>query len=161
MSNPETKKQTKNYKELYCEKLWPTFWVWVITISGSIIFGIAFIPINTNFAYISICAFITISISFLIKTTPKITVTEQKLFVGKAQIDIKNLAEITNFEGEKAQEQKTTKLNALAYLCIRGWIKNVVKINIIDTSDPTPYWLISSKNSKKLTTAIIQAKNIG
>ena len=32
-----------------------------------------------------------------------------------------------------------------AYLCQRAWLPAGVKVQVVDPADPTPYWLISSR----------------
>jgi len=44
--------------------------------------------------------------------------------------------------------------NAIAFTTIRFWIKSGVKVEIKDANDPVPYWLISSKQTEKLVSAI-------
>jgi hypothetical protein len=40
-------------------------------------------------------------------------------------------------------------INPQAYLALRFWIKRGLKIEIADPRDPTPFWLISSKNPER------------
>ena len=44
--------------------------------------------------------------------------------------------------------------NAIAFTEVRFWVKGGVKVEVIDANDPVPYWLISSKNTEKLVSAI-------
>jgi hypothetical protein len=46
-------------------------------------------------------------------------------------------------------------LNPAAYLAIRFWVKGGLKLTIDDQRDPTPYWLVSSKNPEKIESAIL------
>ena len=41
-------------------------------------------------------------------------------------------------------------------MCIRGWIDPVVRIEIADPSDRTPYWLASTRRPDKLVAALSQ-----
>jgi hypothetical protein len=41
---------------------------------------------------------------------------------------------------------------------IRGWVSPVAKLDITDESDPTPYWLLSSRTPELLADAIAQSK---
>jgi hypothetical protein len=42
----------------------------------------------------------------------------------------------------------------LAFLCIRGWIDPVVRIEITDPADRTPYWLTSTRRPEELLAAL-------
>jgi hypothetical protein len=57
---------------------------------------------------------------------------------------------VTPFRAKEATAERGTRLNGLAYLCIRGWVDPVVRIEITDPSDPTPYWLTSTRRPEQL-----------
>ena len=81
----------------------------------------------------------------LIVSTPSITVTAETLQVGRATIERRFIGAVTPFSGKEATAERGPRLNGLAYLCIRGWVDPVVRIEITDPSDPTPYWLTSTR----------------
>jgi hypothetical protein len=54
------------------------------------------------------------------------------------------------FRLAEATRERGVSLDARAWLVIRPWIDPVVKITISDPQDPTPYWLVSSKNPEAL-----------
>ena len=78
----------------------------------------------------------------------------RSLTVGRATIERRFVGAVDAFRKEEATAERGTRLNGLAYLCIRGWIDPVVKIQITDPSDQTPYWLTSSRHPDKLTAAL-------
>jgi len=55
--------------------------------------------------------------------------------------------------------ERGRRLDARAWLCIRGWIQPVVKVNVHDPSDPVPYWLISTRNPNELVAALEKANH--
>jgi hypothetical protein len=61
-------------------------------------------------------------------------------------------------EGADATAERGTRLDARAWLLIRGWVAPVVKIEVIDEQDPTPYWLVSARRPRELEQAIAKAK---
>jgi hypothetical protein len=74
--------------------------------------------------------------------------------VGRATIERRFVGAVQTFRKEEATAERGTRLNGLAYLCIRGWIDPVVRIDITDPSDPTPYWLTSTRRPDELTAAL-------
>ena len=42
----------------------------------------------------------------------------------------------------------------MAYLMIRAWIRRVVRIEITDPDDPTPYWVFSVRDAPGLLAAL-------
>ncbi len=154
MSSPSPQSATSPSTANYTEKLWPGFWGWVIVIGLSAAGILIFIPISPTAGYVAFFVLLIGQATLLIASTPTIEVTPESLRVGRAQIDRQHIGEVTFYHGEEATEQRGTKLNGLAYLCIRGWIKPVVKVEITDPSDRTPYWLTSSRNPEHLTAAL-------
>jgi hypothetical protein len=82
----------------------------------------------------------------LVLSTPTITVTGDSLTVGRATIERRFIGEVQTFRGKEATAERGTRLNGLAYLCIR--------IDITDPSDRTPYWLASSRRPEELAAAL-------
>ncbi len=136
------------------EKLWPNVWIWIIAagISGAGI--LVFAPISLAAGYTAAGVLFVIMAVLLVLSTPTITVTADTLTVGRATIDRRFVGAVEAFRGKEATAQRGTRLNGLAYLCIRGWIDPVVKIEITDPSDRTPYWLTSSRRPEELAAAL-------
>lgn len=136
------------------EKLWPNVWIWIIAagISGAGI--LVFAPISLAAGYTAAGVLFAIMAVLLVLSTPAITVTADTLTVGRATIDRGFVGTVEAFRGKDATAQRGTRLNGLAYLCIRGWIDPVVKIEITDPSDRTPYWLTSSRRPEELAAAL-------
>jgi hypothetical protein len=90
----------------------------------------------------------------LVVSTPVISVTADTLTVGRATIERRFVGAVQQFKAGEATAERGTRLNGLAYLCIRGWIDPVVKIEITDPADRTPYWLASTRHPDQLTAAL-------
>nr|WP_284301161.1 DUF3093 family protein [Homoserinibacter gongjuensis] len=54
-------------------------------------------------------------------------------------------------------QERGVRLHADAWLLIRGWIPDVVRVELDDPQDPTPYWIISSRRADELAAAIAGA----
>jgi hypothetical protein len=139
---------------IFRERLWPTVWVWVIVagLSGAGI--LMFAPISMSAGYVAGAVLFAIMATLLVLSTPTITVTADSLTVGRATIQRRFIGEVRAFRTKDATAERGTRLNGLAFLCIRGWIDPVVRIEITDPSDRTPYWLTSSRRPEELTKAL-------
>ncbi|BAS08574.1 hypothetical protein AHiyo4_19960 [Arthrobacter sp. Hiyo4] len=104
--------------------------------------------------YTAAAVLFTIMAALLVLSTPTILVTSETVTVGRATIERRFVGGVEGFRGKDATAQRGTKLNGLAYLCIRGWIDPVVRIEITDPSDRTPYWLTSSRRPEELAAAL-------
>jgi len=143
---------------LYSEKLWPSVWIWIVVVglsgAGVLMFG----PISPATGIIAAVVLLAIMTIMLVLSTPTITVTADTVRVGRASIDRKFVGSVEAFKKAEATAERGPRLNGLAYMCFRGWIDPVVKIEITDPADRTPYWLASSRRPDELVSALTASK---
>ena len=139
---------------LYHEKLWPNFWIWLVSagLSGAGI--LVFAPISMTAGFTAAVVLFAIIAVLLVLSTPALTVTGSTLSVGRATIERRFVGTASAFRDKEATAERGTRLNGLAFLCIRGWIDPVVRIEITDPSDRTPYWLTSTRRPDELIAAL-------
>ncbi|MFC8037885.1 DUF3093 domain-containing protein [Paenarthrobacter sp. NPDC057355] len=139
---------------LYTEKLWPSLWIWIVVVglssAGLLMFG----PISPAAGIGAALALLAIMTIMLVLSTPTITVTPDTVRVGRASIDRTFVGSVQAFSKAEATAERGPRLNGLAYMCFRGWIDPVVKIEITDPADRTPYWLASSRRPDELVAAL-------
>lgn len=138
----------------YEERLTPSVGVWVVAVMLAALSVLVFAPINLTTGIVAAVLFFIVEAIILVTTTPKIVVTDTDLQVGKARIERAHLGEVTGFRGDAAREQRGPRLHGLAYTVIRGWIAPVVRIQLTDERDRTPYWLTSSRRPEQLVDAL-------
>jgi hypothetical protein len=81
---------------------------------------------------------------------PQIRVTKEKLYVGRASIPRDLIGEPVAISKSEVFSERGPKLDPAAYKVFQGSIKTAIKIPISDPQDPTPYWLVSTRNPAKL-----------
>ena len=142
----------------YREKLWPAWWLYLATALVMPASMLVFVPINfTTGVIVAIVLYLGIVIS-LILGSPVIEVTESALYAGRATLSIDPVGDVAAFRGDAAKLKRGRELDARAWLMIRGWISAVVTVEVKDPADPTPYWLLSTRNPEALAEAIAAAK---
>ena len=143
---------------IYRERLWPAPWLFISTalvIPASLL---VFLPINQTVGVIVAIVLYLGCVGLLLLSSPVIEVTGSDLVAGKARVPIAVIGEVTGFHGDEARLERGQRLDARAWLLIRGWIDPVVRVNLVDDSDPTPYWLLSTRNPEAINAAITQAR---
>lgn len=136
---------------LYEERLYPSFWIWVITIGLSLVPAAIFAPVGILIG-VAASVLTLAGLTFaLVTSTPRIRVTPVEVRVGRATIERRYLGRAQGFVGENATAQRGARLHGLAYLCIRGWVNGVVRLEVLDEEDKTPYWLFSSRRPQVLS----------
>ena len=142
----------------YRERLWPSLWIYLaiaLVIPASIL---VFMPINQLVGVLTGIGLYLGFAGLLTVTTPVLLVTDHQLLAGRAALPLSMVGETTAFEGADATLERGQRLDARAWLLIRGWVGPVVKIVVADESDPTPYWLVSTRKPAAFVSAIAAAK---
>lgn len=136
------------------EKLWPSWWIWLVTLGLGATAAVAFIPVGIGWGVVAGAIALGLIAFALIMNTPTIEVGEDTVRVGRATIERKFIGEVTGYRGAAAYHQRGPGLNGIAFMCIRGWIDPVVRIEITDERDSTPYWLTSTRRPEELAAAL-------
>ena len=147
----------------YREKLWPTAWAFIVTalvIPASIL---VLVPISLLAGIVTAAVLYGGCVLLLVLASPVVRVQNGELIAGPATISTRLLGEATTFEKNEATQERGPRLDARAWLLIRGWIDPVVRVPIVDPTDPAPYWIISSRHPTELAAAINASRtaNVG
>jgi len=143
----------------YRERLWPSPWVFITTALVIPAALLVFLPIS-EFAGIVVAIVLYGSIVvILLATTPLVEVTDAELGAGRAHLPLAVVKDVRAVEGDEATAERGVRLDARAFLLIRGWIPGIVRVDLDDPSDPTPYWLISTRHPRRLAAAIRGAQH--
>jgi hypothetical protein len=139
---------------IYRERLWPAPWVFIATALVVPASLLVFLPISTIAGIICAIVLYSAIVITLLLTTPTIEITADVFAAGRARLPLIAVSSAEAFEGVDAIAQRGTALDARAWLLLRGWIPGVVRVQLDDPSDPTPYWLVSSRQPRKLAAAL-------
>ena len=139
---------------LYNEKLWPSAgtWIWPLLLAATA--GVAFAPIATGWGILAGVVTLVALCVIMLLNIPRITVTTESVRVGRATIERQFIGEVTGYRGDEAFKQRGQKLHGLAFMNLRGWLDAVVKLEVVDPRDQTPYWLTSTRRPEELTRAL-------
>jgi hypothetical protein len=144
--------------DLYRERLWAAPWLFISTalvIPASIL---VFAPISMVAGIVVAIVLYLGIVGMLIASSAKIRVTKTELIAGRASIPLEFTGEAQAFDGDDATLERGRRLDARAWLLIRGWVKPVVKVPVLDVSDPAPYWLVSTRNPDRLVRVLNEAR---
>lgn len=138
----------------YRERLWPAPWLFVATalvIPASIL---VFAPIDITVGILVAAALYAGCVLSLLALSPMIEIAEGELRAGRAHISLELVGDPMAHAGHQAFAERGPQLDARAYLLIRGWVRDVVRVPIEDPQDPTPYWLLSTRRPNDIVAAI-------
>lgn len=123
----------------------PTFWL-------------TFAPINAAVGLASgVLTTVAVTIVMIANST-KIVIAGDVLQVGRARINVKLVGKCEDVAYAPRFAQRVPNLDPRAYVKIQNSRRGLVKLEILDEKDPTPYWVLSSKDPQRLLAAIEMAK---
>lgn len=85
---------------------------------------------------------------------PVVEVTDTEFRAGKARLPRSAVGEVAGFTGPAATTQRGPALDARAWTLFRGYVHGVVRVEVRDDADPTPYWLVSVRDPQAVTRAL-------
>lgn len=98
------------------------------------------------------CAAVLVSIWF---ASPMIEVSQDGFSVGEATLP---LDVITGYEivgKDQAFAERGYKLDPRAYIRFQLSVNTLIKLEVTDPADSTPYWLIATRNPEKISQVLL------
>ena len=139
---------------IYRERVLPSFGNVAIPVLLFVSVFTVMLPISMDFAA-PVATIFGVGISaVMFISSPVVTVTENELIVKGARIDKRFLGSVSVIPKEDIFESLGRNLNANAWLSIQASVKGLVRVEIVDPEDPSPYWMISTRNPEVLAKAL-------
>jgi hypothetical protein len=91
---------------------------------------------------------------FLAYGSPRVEVEAGWLRAGRARIPGEFVGGAEPLDAAETRHVAGRGADARAYLVLRPYLKRAVRVTIRDDRDPTPYWLVSSRDPEHLAAAI-------
>jgi hypothetical protein len=134
----------------FAERLWPSPVTWLLAPGLGAGVAISLWPVGVVPA-VAVGVLVAVGVvAGLVAASPRVEVADGHLRAGRARVPLSVLGTATWADGEEARQLRGPRLDARAYLCIRGWVSPVVRVTLVDPADPTPYWLVSTRRPDEL-----------
>jgi hypothetical protein len=142
------------YRELVTPK-WTSFLPVTLVLPT---FWLTLAPINPLLGIVSGTLVTLGTVALMLASSPVIEIKTDQLRVGKARIDprLVGLAEAAP-DGVRLA-QRVPNLDPRAFLALQNSRKGLIKLQILDKRDPTPYWVFSCKDPNGVIQAINAAR---
>jgi len=145
---------TTQQKSTYRERLWPAPWLFLATALVIPASFLVFLPISVPAGIATAIGLYAGCVILLFVAAPVIEVNNGELRAGRARLPLDVIATAEGFDGAEATLERGQRLDARAWLLIRGWVSPVAKVSLDDANDPTPYWLLSTRRPAELVAAL-------
>lgn len=138
----------------HSERLWPGPGVWIVPALASLGAALVMVPWGTPAVIVAAVVTLALVVAAFVVASPRVQVADGMLTAGRARVDLAMLGPASAHVGADARHERGPGLDARAYLVLRGWVDPVVRVELDDPADPTPYWLISSRHPQQLVRAL-------
>jgi hypothetical protein len=91
---------------------------------------------------------------FLGYGSPRVEVEDGWLRAGRARISGEFVGDAQPLDAAETRRVAGPGADARAFLLLRPYLKRAVRVTVRDERDPTPYWLVSSRDPEHLAAAI-------
>lgn len=137
------------------ERLSPGPGAWCGALGLGVIVGVALWPLVAT-ASVGVGALVAAgTVVALVASAPVVAVDGGELRAGKAHAPLDALGEVTTLgSDEEMRAALGPGLDARAYVCLRAWARTGVRVEVTDPTDPTPYWLLSTRRPDELAAAL-------
>ncbi|GLZ45288.1 hypothetical protein Acsp06_14730 [Actinomycetospora sp. NBRC 106375] len=79
---------------------------------------------------------------------------QRELRAGPAHLPVSMIGRVDAVTGEDKRLALGPRLDPQAFVLHRPWVGPVVRIEVLDPDDPTPYWVVSTRHPERLIAAL-------
>jgi hypothetical protein len=87
-----------------------------------------------------------------------VSVRDEVLTAGRARIPVRLLGGVEALDARSTRLLAGREADARAYLLIRPYLREAVRVDIADPADPAPYWLLATRHPDRLVAALDTAR---
>lgn len=86
---------------------------------------------------------------------------DDELRVGPAHLTARHVGAVTRLDAEQYRHLMGPGADARGHIATRPWLDHGVRVDVDDPADPTPYWLIGSREPDALAAAVSSLRHTG
>ncbi|MFG1951282.1 DUF3093 domain-containing protein [Micromonospora sp. NPDC048830] len=90
----------------------------------------------------------------------RVAVADGELRVDDARLPLRFVADAVPLDAAGRREVLGVGADPLAFVVQRPWIPGAVQVVLDDPADPTPFWVVSSRDPVRLAAALVAARSL-
>lgn len=94
---------------------------------------------------------------WLLGTAPLISVTATDLQVGPARLPVSFIGSVALLDRDRTKAARGPRAEPHSFMRLRPGVPESVVVEVTDSEDPHPYWMISSRRPEVLRAALVDA----
>jgi hypothetical protein len=97
---------------------------------------------------------LVVGVVLVLWSSPVVEVVAGELRAGSAHVPLSDLGAVVVLDRAGVGRAMGPAWDARAFACLRTWTGGAIHVEVLDPSDPTPYWIVSSRDAEGLAAAI-------
>jgi hypothetical protein len=138
------------------ERLSVPWWWYLLAIGVGVLLGaeihMGYPGVRSWIGYATLIPLFVLALVWLGRT--RVQVAGGELQVGQARVPLRYVGRVEVVEKADKQLALGPELDPTAYLMHRGWVGPLVRVEITDPDDPTPYWIFSVRDPARIVAAL-------
>ncbi|SDI90397.1 Protein of unknown function [Actinokineospora alba] len=138
--------------ERYRERLYVTWYWWPLPLIAA---GLLAAEIHMGYpgvrAWLPYLVIVPLALLLIVKSgRTKVAVEDGELRVADAHLPLEFVGEVEVFGAKDKRRVLGPNLDPAAFMLHRGWVGPLVRVQVTDPADPTPYWVFSTRRPEEL-----------
>ncbi|KAA2254943.1 DUF3093 domain-containing protein [Solihabitans fulvus] len=140
----------------FSERLYVPWWAWPLPLLAAVLLAaeihMGFHGVRSWLPYL-----VTVPLVLLVLLRlgrQKVEVRDGELRVGDAHMPLRLLGEAEVISAKDKRKALGPELEPTAFVSHRGWVGPIVRVQVADPDDPTPYWVFSVRAADRLAALI-------
>lgn len=136
----------------YTERLYLAWWAWPLPLAAAVL-----IAAEIHMGYDGLRSWLPYALLvplavllMLLAGRTRIEIAEDTLSVADARLPLRYAGAIEVIGKDAKRKALGPDLDPAAFLVHRGWVGPLVRVEITDERDPTPYWLFSTRRPEQV-----------
>lgn len=143
------------------ERLWPSSGWWLVLGGLGVSLGVVLLPLGPVWALVGGVVALLVIAALVTTSTPRVAVEDGTLRAGAAHIGLEHLGEVELLDRPAWEAAMGPGYDPRAFHCTRSWVRQGVRVPVLDPEDPTTSWVISTRDPESLRTAISDQRRAG
>lgn len=145
---------------VYTERLTVPWWAWPLALAGAALLATeiwlggsglrAWVP------FALMLPLTVVALSWLGRI--RIAVTAHEFRVDDARLPLSVISDVVALDAEGKREVLGVAAHPLAFVVQRPWVRGAVQVVLDDPADPTPFWVVSTRDPVRLATVLLDAR---
>jgi len=144
----------------YVERLWPGVWVWLFGLGGIVSLSVAYGAALGPAPGIAVALLGVVTVAVLVTmSAARIEVGTAGLRAGRALLPWEYVGQVVPLDAERSRVARGPRGDPSAFLLLRPGVgPGSVVVEVTDPEDPHATWLLATRHSRELASAIEQER---